>query len=65
LDANSVRRSALSSMRTKLSSSFSALSATFSISIAGIVVPFACGFALGQFLPESLLPHPEARASLI
>jgi K+:H+ antiporter len=31
------------------------------ISIAGIVVPFACGFMLGQFLPQSLLPHPEAR----
>jgi Kef-type K+ transport system membrane component KefB/nucleotide-binding universal stress UspA family protein len=30
-------------------------------SIAGIVVPFLCGFSLGQFLPESLLPHPEAR----
>lgn len=35
--------------------------AAITISIAGIVVPFACGFALGQFLPESLLPHPEAR----
>jgi Kef-type K+ transport system membrane component KefB/nucleotide-binding universal stress UspA family protein len=32
-----------------------------SISIAGIIVPFACGFALGELLPESLLPHPEAR----
>lgn len=32
-----------------------------SISLAGIIVPFACGFALGEFLPESLLPHPEAR----
>ncbi len=31
------------------------------ISITGIVVPFICGFALGQFLPGSLLPHPEAR----
>jgi len=31
------------------------------ISITGIVVPFICGFALGQFLPQSLLPHPEAR----
>jgi Kef-type K+ transport system membrane component KefB/nucleotide-binding universal stress UspA family protein len=31
------------------------------ISIAGIVVPFFCGFALGEFLPDSLLPHPEAR----
>jgi Kef-type K+ transport system membrane component KefB/nucleotide-binding universal stress UspA family protein len=33
----------------------------FFISVAGIVVPFACGFALGQALPQSLLPHPEAR----
>jgi K+:H+ antiporter len=33
----------------------------FFISVAGIVVPFACGFALGQVLPQSLLPHPEAR----
>ena len=31
------------------------------ISIAGIVVPFGCGFALGQLLPESLLPHPDQR----
>ncbi|MEH2586613.1 cation:proton antiporter domain-containing protein [Bradyrhizobium sp. AZCC 1721] len=31
------------------------------VSIAGIVVPFLCGFLLGQILPDSLLPHPEAR----
>jgi Kef-type K+ transport system membrane component KefB/nucleotide-binding universal stress UspA family protein len=31
------------------------------ISITGIVVPFICGFALGEFLPQRLLPHPEAR----
>jgi Kef-type K+ transport system membrane component KefB/nucleotide-binding universal stress UspA family protein len=30
-------------------------------SIAGIIVPFICGFSLGQFLPENLLPDPEAR----
>jgi Kef-type K+ transport system membrane component KefB/nucleotide-binding universal stress UspA family protein len=35
--------------------------AAVAISTAGIVVPFFCGFMLGQFLPESLLPHPEAR----
>jgi Kef-type K+ transport system membrane component KefB/nucleotide-binding universal stress UspA family protein len=35
--------------------------AAFSVSLTGIVLPFACGFALGQFLPVSLLPHPEAR----
>src|SRR3954449_10809854 len=35
--------------------------AAISISIAGILVPFACGFALGEFLPDSLLPNPQAR----
>src|SRR3954465_8939656 len=35
--------------------------AAITISVAGIVVPFICGFALGQLLPESLLPHPEQR----
>ncbi|MCZ8546713.1 cation:proton antiporter [Mesorhizobium qingshengii] len=35
--------------------------ACFSISIAGIIVPFACGFALAQFLPASLLPAPTQR----
>jgi Kef-type K+ transport system membrane component KefB/nucleotide-binding universal stress UspA family protein len=30
-------------------------------SIAGIVVPFLCGVALGEMLPESMLPHPEMR----
>src|SRR5690606_36340172 len=25
------------------------------------IVPFACGFALAQFLPASLLPEPEER----
>ncbi|MGY8665295.1 cation:proton antiporter [Bradyrhizobium sp. UFLA05-109] len=31
------------------------------ISIAGIIVPFACGFALGEFLPDALLPNPQQR----
>ena len=35
--------------------------AAIAISITGIVVPFICGFALGEFLPQNLLPHPEAR----
>jgi Kef-type K+ transport system membrane component KefB/nucleotide-binding universal stress UspA family protein len=35
--------------------------AAIAISITGIVIPFICGFALGEFLPQSLLPHPEAR----
>src|ERR1700760_4852431 len=35
--------------------------AAVAISVTGIVVPFICGFALGEFLPQTLLPHPEAR----
>ena len=35
--------------------------AAIAISITGIVVPFICGFALGEFLPQGLLPQPEAR----
>ena len=34
--------------------------AAISVSLAGIAVPFACGFALGQLLPESLLPDPSS-----
>jgi Kef-type K+ transport system membrane component KefB/nucleotide-binding universal stress UspA family protein len=35
--------------------------AALSVSAAGIVVPFACGFAFGQWLPDALVPHPEQR----
>lgn len=35
--------------------------ACFSISITGVVVPFVCGFALAQFLPDALLPDPRQR----
>ena len=27
----------------------------------GIIVPFACGFALGEFLPDAMLPDPGKR----
>ncbi len=30
-------------------------------SIAGIVIPFACGVALGETLPDSMLPDPGKR----
>src|SRR3954447_1440256 len=33
----------------------------FSVSITGVAVPFACGFTLGQFMPDWLLPHPDQR----
>ena len=35
--------------------------AAFSVSATGIAVPFACGFALGELLPEAMLPRPELR----
>ena len=30
-------------------------------SLMGIVIPFACGVALGEMLPDSLLPDPDKR----
>ena len=30
-------------------------------SLFGIIVPFACGVALGEMLPDSMLPDPEKR----
>jgi Kef-type K+ transport system membrane component KefB/nucleotide-binding universal stress UspA family protein len=35
--------------------------AAASVSLMGIVVPFACGFALGEFLPDSMIPNPQLR----
>jgi Kef-type K+ transport system membrane component KefB/nucleotide-binding universal stress UspA family protein len=35
--------------------------AAVTVSVAGVAVPFACGFALGEFLPAELLPNPNAR----
>jgi Kef-type K+ transport system membrane component KefB/nucleotide-binding universal stress UspA family protein len=35
--------------------------AAATISLTGVAVPFACGFALGEFMPAALLPHPEQR----
>ena len=31
------------------------------VAIAGVAIPFACGIALGEMLPDPLLPKPEAR----
>ena len=30
-------------------------------SAAGIVIPFACGYVLGEMLPENVLPDPNRR----
>jgi len=32
-----------------------------SVSIAGVAIPFACGVALGELLPDALLPRPDQR----
>ena len=35
--------------------------AAVTVAIAGVTLPFVCGFALGEMLPAELLPKPEAR----
>jgi Kef-type K+ transport system membrane component KefB/nucleotide-binding universal stress UspA family protein len=35
--------------------------AAIGVSIAGVALPFACGFMLGELLPDNLLPHPDRR----
>ncbi len=35
--------------------------AAVTVAIAGVTLPFICGFALGEVLPAALLPKPEAR----
>ena len=35
--------------------------AAVSVSAAGILLPFVCGFVLAQFLPEAMLPRPDQR----
>jgi Kef-type K+ transport system membrane component KefB/nucleotide-binding universal stress UspA family protein len=35
--------------------------ASFTVSLAGIILPFASGFALGEFMPETMLPNPDQR----
>lgn len=36
-------------------------SAAFAVTGTGILVPFVCGFLLGQLVPDSILPVPEHR----
>ena len=35
--------------------------AAVTVAIAGVTLPFVCGFTLGEFLPAELLPNPDAR----
>jgi Kef-type K+ transport system membrane component KefB/nucleotide-binding universal stress UspA family protein len=51
----------LTGMETDLKLVKRARRAAVSVSAAGIAVPFICGFALGQVLPEAMLPRPDQR----
>ena len=51
----------LTGMETDLKLVKKARRAAISTSAAGIVVPFACGFALGELLPAAMLPRPDQR----
>ena len=51
----------LAGMETELSLVRNVRRAAISASVAGIGLPFLCGFLLGQWLPEALLPHPDKR----
>ncbi|MBV8841141.1 MAG: cation:proton antiporter, partial [Alphaproteobacteria bacterium] len=51
----------LAGMETELALVRDVRRAAISASLAGITLPFICGFALGYFLPEALLPDPGKR----
>ncbi|MBX4966738.1 universal stress protein [Rhizobium binae] len=51
----------LAGMETDLGLALRLRRAAFGVSLSGILIPFAAGFALGELLPAWLLPHPEAR----
>ncbi|MGH6871953.1 MAG: cation:proton antiporter [Rhizomicrobium sp.] len=51
----------LTGMETDLKLVRKAGGAAIAVSLTGIAVPFACGFALGQFLPDSILPDGAHR----
>ena len=48
----------LTGMETDLSVVRRTRRAAFSISVCGIALPFVCGFALGELLPDTMLPDP-------
>src|SRR5271157_1089660 len=51
----------LTGMETDLRLVRQARRAAISTSVAGILVPFGCGFALGELLPAAMLPKPDQR----
>jgi Kef-type K+ transport system membrane component KefB len=51
----------LTGMETDLSLVNRMRKTAFFASLSGIVFPFTCGFLVGQYMPEGLLPHPSLR----
>ncbi len=51
----------LAGMETDLALARKLRKSATGVSLAGIAIPFAAGFALGQFMPADLLPDPEKR----
>jgi len=51
----------LTGMETDLKLAKRAGRAAISVSLAGIVVPFVCGVALGEVLPDVIVPRPDQR----
>ena len=51
----------LTGMQTDLSLVRKLARPALSVSIAGISLPFLCGFALGEWLPDAMLPRPDQR----
>jgi len=51
----------LTGIETDLKLVAKARSTAFFTSVAGIVFPFACGYAVGQFLPDAMIPDPTKR----
>lgn len=51
----------LAGMETDLGLALRLRRAATGVSLTGIVLPFAMGFSLGQLLPATLLPDPDAR----
>jgi K+:H+ antiporter len=51
----------LTGMETDLAVVRKAKRAALSVSLSGIAVPFACGFMLGELMPDAMLPDPERR----
>jgi Kef-type K+ transport system membrane component KefB/nucleotide-binding universal stress UspA family protein len=51
----------LTGMETDLALARKVGGKSFLITALGVAVPFACGFALGEFLPRSMLPDPSHR----